>query len=78
MGFFQTGWLFVIECFAADHKHNDWELTFSCNPALGSGIQLIRSADNHCAHPVKIRSRFLCQSPDDVKQKGLHDFQHPD
>ncbi len=52
MGCFQTGWLFVIECFAPDHKHNDWELTFPCLPALGSGTQLIRSADNHCAHPV--------------------------
>jgi hypothetical protein len=52
MGCFQTGGLFVIECFAPDHKHNDWELTFSCIPALGSGTQLIRAADNHCALTV--------------------------
>jgi hypothetical protein len=38
---FQTGWLFVIGCWAPDHKRNDCELMFACFSVLRTKIQTI-------------------------------------
>ena len=38
---FQTGWLFVIGCWAPDHKRNDCELMFACFSVLWTKIQTI-------------------------------------